>query len=80
MALASSVRSDSALAFGDRTQGHGVDPATIGHVYAYRWEKGSDLALPALGTTERSSSTEFADDHNLRVGSRFTLTTPRARK
>ena len=49
VAVASSVRSDSALAFGNEGTVTGVDPATIGQVYDYRWNKGSDSVLLKLG-------------------------------
>ena len=53
VAVASSVRSDSAVAFGNEGTVTGVDPATIGQVYDYRWNKGSDSVLLSLGVRRR---------------------------
>jgi putative ABC transport system permease protein len=78
--LASSVRSDSALAFGDDITVDGVDPATFSRVYAYRWTEGSNASLAALGTRGAIVKQKFADAKKLKVGSPFTLTTPSGKK
>ena len=52
----------------DGTTSTGVDPATIGHVYDFRWNKGSDNVLLSLGVDGAIVRNEFADDHNLQVG------------
>jgi putative ABC transport system permease protein len=80
VAVASSVRSDQASAFGSDTDVTGVDPATIGNVYDYRWEKGSDVALQTLGNDGVIVRKAFADDHDLTLGSRFAVTTPQGKK
>ena len=74
--LASSVRADSARAFGSDTNVNGVDPATIGRVYKFRWTQGADSSLAALGTDGAIVKDSFAKDHHLSLGSRFALTTP----
>jgi putative ABC transport system permease protein len=80
VAVASSVRSDSAAAFGDEGIVTGVDPATIGQVYDYRWNKGSDNVLLSLGFDGAVVRDAFADTHNLAVGDDFTITTPQGKK
>jgi putative ABC transport system permease protein len=74
--LASSVRNDKASAFGSDVDVDGVDPATIGRVYDYRWTEGSDASLAALGMDGAIVKKQFASDHDLKLGSRFALTTP----
>ena len=80
VAVASSVRTDKASAFGSDINVTGVDPATIGNVYDYRWDKGSDLALSTLGSNGAVVRHQFADDHDLGVGSRLTVTTPQGKR
>ena len=80
VAVASSVRSDSAAAFGDEGIVTGVDPATIGQVYDYRWNKGSDNVLLSLGFDGAVVRDAFADTHNLAVGDDFAITTPQGKK
>ncbi|HEX8854652.1 MAG TPA: FtsX-like permease family protein [Thermoleophilaceae bacterium] len=74
--VASSVRADKARALGSDIDVTGVDPATIGQVYAYGWTKGSDATLGTLGTNGAVVKKDFANDNHLAVGSNFTLTTP----
>jgi len=80
VAVASSVRSDKAAAFGDEGTITGVDPATIGQVYDYRWNKGSDSVLLSLGFDGAVVRDAFADTHNLAVGDDFAITTPQGEK
>ena len=80
VAVASSVRSDSAEAFGDEGVITGVDPATIGQVYDYRWNKGSDSVLLSLGFDGAVVRDAFADTNNLAVGDDFAITTPQGKK
>ena len=80
VAVASSVRSDSAEAFGDEGIVTGVDPATIGQVYDYRWNKGSDSVLLSLGFDGAVVRDAFADTNNLAVGDDFAITTPQGKK
>ena len=80
VAVASSVRSDSALAFGNEGTVTGVDPATIGQVYDYRWNKGSDSVLLSLGFDGAVIRDDVADAENLTVGDDFSITTPQGKK
>ena len=58
----------------------GVDPATIGQVYDYRWNKGSDKVLLSLGVDGAVVRDDVADSENLAVGDRFSITTPQGKK
>jgi putative ABC transport system permease protein len=80
VAVASSIRSDSAVAFGNEATVTGVDPATIGQVYDYRWNKGSDRVLLSLGVDGAVVRDDVADSENLVVGDSFSITTPQGKK
>jgi putative ABC transport system permease protein len=80
VAVASSVRSDSAVAFGNEGTVTGVDPATISQVYDYRWNKGSDSVLLSLGVDGAVVRDDVADSENLVVGDSFSITTPQGKK
>jgi putative ABC transport system permease protein len=78
--VASAVLEDRARALGADVSVAGVDPATIGRTYAFSWAPGSSAAaLDRLGVDGAIVKRSFADRHRLRVGSRFTLTTPSGR-
>jgi putative ABC transport system permease protein len=80
VAVASSVRNDQASAFGSDSSITGVDPGTITHVYDYHWDKGSDSVLLSLGSDGAVVRKTFADNHDLKVGSRFDITTPQGKR
>jgi putative ABC transport system permease protein len=80
VAAASAVRDDKASSFGSDLAVTGVDPSTIGNVYDFRWEKGSDDVLLSLGFDGAIVRHQFADDHNLQVGSEFAIQTPQGKK
>ena len=80
MAAASAVRDDKASSFGSDIDVTGVDPSTIGNVYDFRWEKGSDNVLLSLGFDGAIVRNQFADDHNLEVGGKFSIQTPQGKK
>jgi len=80
VAAASSVRDDKASSFGSDIDVTGIDPATIGNVYDFRWKKGSDNVLLSLGFDGAIVRNQFADDNNLKVGSKFSLQTPQGKK
>jgi putative ABC transport system permease protein len=80
VAAASAVRDDMASSFGSDITVTGVDPSTIGHVYDYRWEKGSDTILLSLGFDGAIVRNAFADDNDLKVGDSFRITTPQGKK
>jgi len=75
VAAASAVRSDQASSLGDDVGVTGVDPSTIANVYDFRWQKGSDDLLLTLGVEGAIVRHQFADDHNLDVGSKFAIQT-----
>jgi putative ABC transport system permease protein len=79
VAVASSVRNDQASSFGSDVSVTGIEPATIGQVYDYRWDKGSDKVLLSLGFDGAIVRKSFADDHDLKVGSQFKITTPQGK-
>jgi putative ABC transport system permease protein len=55
----------------------GIDPDTAGDVITLKWDEGSDSVLSGLGTTGVAVPREFADKHDLKVGSSLELTAPR---
>jgi putative ABC transport system permease protein len=73
--VVSAVRSDHANVFGASTTVGGVDPATIGAVYRFAWQNGSNATLSHLGDGAIVTSS-YASKHHLSVGSRFTLQAP----
>jgi len=79
--VASAVLEDQARVLGGEASVSGIDPATIGRAYAFRWADGSPkdgVAVLAHGGALVKQS--FADRHGLRPGSTFTLTTPSDRR
>jgi putative ABC transport system permease protein len=80
VAVASSVRYDQASSFSTDVSVTGIEPATIGKVYDYRWTKGSDNVLLSLGFDGAIVRKAFADDHDLKVGSQFNITTPQGKR
>ncbi len=80
VAAASAVRDDKASSFGSEIDVTGVDPSTIGNVYDFRWQKGSDNVLLSLGFDGAIVREQFADDQNLEVGSKFSIQTPQGKK
>jgi putative ABC transport system permease protein len=78
--LTSDVRRDKARLLGSDIDVDGVDPATITRVFNFRWKEGSDASLAALGASGAIITKKFADDHNLKIGSSLSLTTPNGSK
>jgi putative ABC transport system permease protein len=74
--LASSVRSDQALANGSEADVTGVDPRTIANFYEFAWTDGSAATLAELGRNGALVTESFADGEKLAVGSSFPLATP----
>ena len=75
-ATATAVRVGQISAYGKDGQINGVDPATIGRFYRFTWASGSgSSALAGLAQTGAIVSTQFASDHHLRIGSRFSAVT-----
>ncbi len=73
--LASSVRSDQALASDSEANVTGVDPRTIPSFYEFAWTEGSDATLAELNADGAVVTTAFAEDQQLAVGSRFPVET-----
>jgi putative ABC transport system permease protein len=78
--VASSVRSDRARVLGSTVTIVGVDPATIGKTFAFRWSKGSSATLPQLGRDGAIVQKSFAAKHHLSPGSRLVLTSPAGKR
>ncbi len=74
--LASSVRSDQALANGSEADVTGVDPRTIANFYEFAWTEGSASTLAELGRNGALVTEKFADGEKLAIGSRFPVETP----
>jgi len=69
------VRFDQALAADSELEVTGLEPTTIGNFYDFAWEPGSEGALERLGGDGAIVQKNFADDHDLALGSRFTIET-----
>jgi hypothetical protein len=77
----STVLEDRAHALGGDEQVDGVDPATVGQVYAFDWARGSSAAgLARLGSDGALVKRSYAAKHHPHVGSRFTLTGPSGKR
>jgi putative ABC transport system permease protein len=76
----SSVRQDGALAFGDEEGVNVVDPATVGRVLDFEWERGDRSVLAGLGTDGAVVDEGWATEHGLGVGDRFSLTSAAGRR
>ncbi len=75
------IRSGQARALGETEQVSGIDPSTITRFYRFDWARGSGPGSVAqLGRSGVIVSTQFAADHHLRLGSRFTIQTESGRK
>jgi putative ABC transport system permease protein len=75
IAIASSVRSDKARILGETTEVVGIDPATIGQVYRFEWERGSAATLSQLGDGAIVDA-DYAKSNDLTIGSRLRIQTP----
>jgi len=65
---------DEARAFGDETKVDGVDPAALGRVFRFDWDEGDEASLNGLQSDGAIVNKQFADDHDLRLGSPLELT------
>ncbi|MDA0163464.1 ABC transporter permease [Solirubrobacter ginsenosidimutans] len=74
---ASHVRSDRALVNGKERTVTGVDPATIGRFYRFKWQAGS---LAKLGDDGAIVSNGYADEQHLVLGKSLALTLPTGEK
>jgi putative ABC transport system permease protein len=71
--VVTSVRTEVAKANGEDAEVGGIDPGTIAAAYRFEWTDGSDDVLAELGTTGAVVSENYADDHDLEVGSKVSL-------
>ncbi len=71
--LVTNVRSDAGLVNGDSAEIGGVDPDKIAEAYVFDWRDGDESVLANLGTTHAVVSRNYADDHDITVGSVLTL-------
>jgi putative ABC transport system permease protein len=76
----SSVRSDTVLVGGKEHKLTGLDPATIGHFFTFKWIKGSEGSLAKLGTDGALVTNEYANGHHLKLGSKLAITMPSGAK
>src|SRR3954469_11309363 len=70
---AEGIRQDTARVGNKNVQVDGVDGAALPTVFRFQWKTGSDADLEKLGTTGVVVLDDFAEDHNLKVGSSVTL-------
>ena len=78
---ASHVRADEALVQGKENTITGVDPATIGRFYTFKWTPAdSARTLGQLGTDGVLVTKSYAKDQHLKVGSSVSLKTPSGAK
>ena len=81
------VAAASPLTFGEAqlvkgredTEVLGLDPVTGPQVLKVPWQEGSDATLRDLGTDGALLDEQWAEDHDLRVGSSLVLRAPRSR-
>jgi len=71
--LVTSVRSDAGQVNGDTAEIGGIDADKIAEAYVFDWREGDDSVLATLGTTRAVVSKNFAEDHDIGVGSVLTL-------
>jgi putative ABC transport system permease protein len=70
------IESDQIKAFGKKDSIDGIDPGSVNKLVNYDWEPGSsDASLANLGADGAIVTKKYADDHDLKVGSRFTILT-----
>jgi putative ABC transport system permease protein len=67
--LVTSVRSDAGQVNGDTAEIGGIDPDKIAEAYLFDWREGNDAVLATLGTKNAVVSKNFAEDHDITVGS-----------
>jgi putative ABC transport system permease protein len=78
---ATHVRSDRAVVEGNERAVTGIDPATIARFYRFDWSAGSsDRTLAQLGDDGALVTKAYAENENVKVGSRLTVQTPSGRK
>ena len=74
-----SVRTGEALVYGDPSFVTAVTPNSAGAINL-DWKEGSQAVFSELGANGAFVDDSFADDHNLKVGSPISITTPAGKK
>ncbi len=69
--MVSGVRSATVKVGADEMAANGVDPGTIGSLYRFDWDRGSNTVLASLSGNQAIVSHDFAKDRSLAVGSTF---------
>ena len=69
------VRWGEARAFGGKHSLSGIDPGAS-HIFQMDWKEGSQQTFDTLGNDGAFTDKSFAEDHNLKLGSRFQVLTP----
>src|SRR3954447_2158612 len=76
-ATVTSIESDQVKAFGKKDAIDGIDPSTVDQLVRYEWLAGSsEQPLRNLDGDGAIVTKKYAEDHDLKVGSRFTILTP----
>jgi putative ABC transport system permease protein len=71
-----SIESDQVKAFGKKDAIDGIDPNSVDQLLKYEWQSGSSSqALHELDGDGAIVTKKYADDHKLKVGSRFDILT-----
>jgi putative ABC transport system permease protein len=65
---------------GKTVQVGGIDPATAGEALSLEWSQGTNAALSDLGDGDALVNQDFADAHDLEVGSELAVLTPRGKR
>ncbi len=71
--LVTNVRADLGEIDGHAGYVTGIEPDKIARAYRFDWKQGSDEVLGILGTTGAIVDTDFADEHDLQLGSTVKL-------
>ena len=68
------ISQDEARVSGEKTTVDGVDPAALGSVFRFDWKQGGDESLTALRSDGAIVKDDYADEHDLRIGSPLEVT------
>jgi putative ABC transport system permease protein len=71
--LVTNVRSGDGELNGNGGSVSGIEPNTIAEAYVFNWTEGSDAVLATLGRDKAVVSQNYADDHDLQMGSEVAI-------
>ncbi len=74
--LVTPVRAELGEVAGSGQYVTGIEPDEIASAYTFTWQDGTDAVLGSLGRDGAIVAKDFAEDHDLTVGSTFPLLTP----